>query len=89
MRIGLNVKCRKTQKRSQRETFSLTPIEEHVTHDSGAAVYFEGVSAEDDPLQHDTPRIAAEQTTCGHEVLDALRDKTTKSLMMKKVRGSK
>lgn len=66
------------RKRSgQEETFPLTSVEEHVTHDGGAAVYLEGVSAEDNPLQHDTPRIAAEQAAGGHEVLDALSDETT------------
>lgn len=58
----------------------LTSVEEHVTHNSGAAVNFEGVSAEDNPLQHDTPRITAEQAACGHQVLDALSGETTQSL---------
>lgn len=68
------------RKQSEQETFPLTSVEEHVTHNGGAAVYFEGVSAEDNPLQHDTPRIAAEQTPCGHEVLDALSNETAQSL---------
>lgn len=70
---------KKMWRRSDQETFLLTSVEEHVTHNSGAAVYFEGVSAQDNPLQHDTPGIAAEQTACGHEVLDAFCDETTES----------
>lgn len=62
------------------ETFPLTSVEEHVPNDGRAAVNFEGVSTEDNPLQHDTPRIATEQAACGHKVLDALSDETTQSL---------
>lgn len=49
----------------------LTSVEEHVTDNSGAAVDFERVSAENNPLQHHALRITTEQNPCSHEVLDA------------------
>lgn len=55
----------------------LTSVEEHVTDDGGAAVDFERVSAEYNPLQHHALRITTEQTTCRHQVLDAWKDAET------------
>ena len=49
----------------------LTSVKEHVTNDCRAAVNFERVSAQYDSLQHNTLRVAAEQTACSHEVLGA------------------
>lgn len=52
----------------------LTSVKEHVADNGGAAVDFERMSAENNPLQHHTLRITTEQSTCSHEVLDAWED---------------
>lgn len=51
-------------------SFPLTPVKEHVTDNGWAPVYLERVSAQDDPLQHNTLRVTAEQAAGGHQVLD-------------------
>ena len=49
----------------------LTPVEEHVSTDSGPAVDLEGVATQHDPLQHHTLGVTAQQTSCPHQVLHA------------------
>lgn len=66
----------------------LTSVEEHVTDDGGAAVDFERVSAEDNPLQHHALRIATEQTTCSHQVLDAWKDAETQTIAMRQQKSA-
>lgn len=73
---GREKKCIKSQ-RSQSlllcisKHHPLTSVEEHVTDDGGAAVDFERVSTEYNPLQYHALRITTEQTPCSHEVLNA------------------
>lgn len=66
----------------------LTSAEEHVTDDGGAAVDLERVSAEDNPLQHHALRIATEQTTCSHQVLDAWKDAETQTKAMRQQKSA-
>lgn len=65
----------------------LTPVKEHVTDNRRAPVDFERVSAHYEPLQHDTPRVTAEQTACGHQVLDAYKGTVTRTQYQYRISG--
>jgi len=58
----------------------LTSVEEHVTDHSRAPVNFERVSTQHDSLQNHSPRIAAQKSTCGHQVLHTCGKGKTKKL---------
>lgn len=54
---------------------SLTSVEEHVPDDGGALVDLEGVSAQNDPLQHHALGVAAQQGARGDQVLYTYRER--------------